>query len=321
LYLQGLLSETMFEPFKIPDFSSRPDGLSMSLKQAYIYLRKQDFPDKDIFIYAQGEFDKFKGEIIEQQPQGGDIVYPGNRVTLTAAVAGICEMMPDLFTDHAGRSFADDKNPRLGAKKLFAVFDSAILKMLCRLEWVRDIYAGIDHSSRFIEYINSIFADERLEIDNDSFKSLGFISSRLSQYLGTEGALKAYFDTVIDLKISMEPAANHKVPLPEQHAGSPGAESKLSENIFLGDSFESEKSDVNLGIRFDKQEDIQKTIDLLGDRETLGKLFQAILPFYLEKCDFSIEDDGESAELINGNSNLGFNSRLNPLSAKGVDRG
>jgi hypothetical protein len=311
----------MFDPFKIPDFVNRPDGRSMSLKDAYVGLRRLGFPDKDIFIFAQGEFNSFKGEIIRQEPQAGDMVYPGNRVILTAAVAGICQMMPDLFTYHIEGELSSDKDPRQGTKKLFAVFDSAILKMLCRLEWVRDIYAGIHRSPKYLEYLNKLFSDPKIEINDPDFRPLGFISSRLSQYAGTEAAVLNYFEQAADLQVSAEFAGNHKVPLPKNATDKLGKESKIGENVYLGDNFQSEKSEIKLGVHFDKAEDIDKTMKLLKNEKTLTQVFRAILPYYLEKCDLFVAEDSENVEFACGKSNLGFNSRLNADNPKEVDIG
>ena len=135
-----------FAPFQMPDFKTRPDGVSRELKDAYAYLRQQGFPDKDLFIFPQGEFYSFKGDILNQKPESGDIISPGTRITLIAAVPGICELMPDLFTDHREDFFDEEFNHRGGTKRLFSIFDSAMIKMLCRIEWIRDIYSGANFS-------------------------------------------------------------------------------------------------------------------------------------------------------------------------------
>ena len=98
----------MFTPFKMPDFTGRPDGSSKSLRDSYISLRRFGCPDKNIFIYPQGEFARYRGDILDQRPNPGEIVNAGDTVTLIAAVPGICELMPDLFTDHSEAFFEED---------------------------------------------------------------------------------------------------------------------------------------------------------------------------------------------------------------------
>ena len=154
------------------------------MKEAYIYLRQQELPDKNIFIYPQGEFSRFKGEILDQRPQAGEMVYPESRIVIIASVSGISHILPDLFTDQKSDFLSEDKNPRHGARDLFAILDSMLLKMSCRLEWIRDIYSGVYRSSKFIDYLNSIFFVAEGEADKSDLNSMGYILSRLSRFQG-----------------------------------------------------------------------------------------------------------------------------------------
>lgn len=302
----------MFTPFKMPDFSSRPEGQSKSLKDAYVNLRRLGVPDKDIFIYTQGEFNQFKGQILDQQPQVGDMVLPGNKITLTAAVLGISQIMPDLFTDHLSDYLIEDNNPRHGAKKLFAIFDSMFLKMLCRLEWVRDIYAGIHHSSRFIDYLNSLcFIPETVANETD-FKSLGYIPSRLSRYLGTEGGLRVFLEAATGLKVNTRILDNQEIAVPADSQAGLGKKSRLGENIFIGDKFESEKPKLSVRFQLDKPEDVLKAITIIENKKFLEDMFRLVLPYYIDRCEIAVEPIGEDINFENGASYLGFGTALNP---------
>ena len=300
----------MFNSFKMPDFCARPEGKSKSLKEAYIYLRCQGVPDSDIFIYAQGEFYEFKGEILDQQPQAGDMVYTESRITLTAAVSGICQVMPDLFTDHMSGSLADDSNPRQGAKNLFAIFDNMFLKMLCRLDWIRDIYAGIYHSPRFIDYQNAIFFNRKSTVDNYGSKSLDFILSKLSRFLGTEGTLKVFLETATGLRVDTEILDNQKTPLPDSAITGLGEKSGLGESIFLGENFESEKPKLRISFKLDKAKDVPKAIEIVNNKKLLENVLDLILPYYSNQYEISVEPGDEDINFINGNSYLGYSTAL-----------
>jgi len=301
----------MFTPFKMPDFCFRPDGQTKSLKAAYVHLRRMGVPDKDIFIYAQGEFNQFKGEILDQQPQAGDMVLPGNKITLIAAVPGISQMMPDLFTDNLSDYLIDDNNPRHGVKKLFAIFDSLFLKMLCRLEWIRDIYAGVHHSTRFIDYLNSICCVPETGISEFNFNSMGYIPSRLSRFLGTEGGLRVFLEAAIGLKVKTRILGNQEIPAPGDTLAGLGAKSRLGENIFVGDRFEGDKPKLEVSFQLDKPEDVLRAIKIIENKKFLEDMFRLVLPYYVDQCEISIEPTGEEITFVNGNSYLGFSTAIN----------
>jgi hypothetical protein len=302
----------MFSPFKIPDFCARPEGKSKSLKDAYVYLRKREFSDRNLFIFAQGEFDKFKGEILEQQPPAGETIYPESKITLIAAVSGICHIMPDLFTDQRSDFLAENKDPRQGAKYLFAIFDSMFLKMLCRLEWIRDIYAGVYHSARFIDYLNSIFFISGREADGPDFKSLGFILSRLSRFQGTEGALRVFFESATGLKANTEISGNQKIRVPPDAVKCLGEETGLGDNSFVGSEFEGEKPELRIKLLLDGSEDVRKALKITGDRESLENIYRYVLPFYINRCETSVDPKSEGIEFESGKSYLGFNTSFSP---------
>jgi len=269
-------------------------------------------PDKDIFIFAQGEFNQFKGEILDQQPQAGDMVLPGNKITLTAAVPGIGQVMPDLFTDHLSHYLVEDNNPRHGVKKLFAIFDSMFLKMLCRLEWIRDIYAGVHQSSRVIDHLNSICFLPGTEISELDINSMGYIPSRLAMFLGTEGGLNVFLEAATGLKVKTRILGNQESPVPGDALAGLGAKSRLGENIFIGDRFESDKPKLEVNFQLDKAEDVHKAIKTIENKKLLEDIFRLVLPYYVEQCEISVEPSGEEIAFVNGNSYLGFSTALSP---------
>jgi hypothetical protein len=303
----------MFSPFKMPDFCDRPEGSSKSLKEAYVFLRKQEFPDRNLFIFAQGEFSKFKGEILEQQPMAGETIYPETKISLISSVPGISHIIPDLFVDQRTDFLSDDKDPRQGVKYLFSIFDSMFLKMLCRLEWIRDIYAGVYQSTRFIDYLNSIFFVSEREAAGSDLKSLGFILSRLSRFQGTEGALRVFVESATGLKVNTEISGNQKTPVPSNTLGNLGEETRLGENSFMGEEFEGEKPELKLNMHLERSEDIRKALKVSEDQGILEDIYRFVLPFYIKQCETKVDPQSEGIEFESGRSYLGFNTSLNPL--------
>jgi len=297
----------------MPDFCARPDGSSKSLKDAYVFLRKQEFPDRNLFIFAQGEFSKFKGEILEQQPMAGETIYPETKITLIASVPGISHILPDLFVDQRTDFLSDDKDPRHGAKYLFAIFDSMFLKMLCRLEWIRDIYAGVYRSSRFIDYLNSIFFVSEREADKTDLRSLGFILSQLSRFQGTEGALRVFVESATGLKVSTEISRNQKIPVPSGTPKGIAGETRLGDNSFVGNEFEGEKPELKLNMLLEESEDVRKALKISEDRGILADIYRYVLPFYVKRCETLVDPESEGIEFESGKSYLGFNTSLNPV--------
>jgi hypothetical protein len=302
----------MFDPFKMPDFCSRPDGRSKTLKEAYIFLRTRGFPDSDIFIFPQGEFSSFKGEILEQQPHAGEMVHTDARITLIAAVRGTSHILPDLFTDQKTDFFSDDRNPRHGAKNLFAIFDSMFLKMRCRLEWIRDVYAGVFHSPRFVDYLNSVFFVSGNGTDRSDLFDLGFILSRLSRFKGTEGAIRVLLESLTGLKVDAEILGNRKVAIPAGSTRGLGENNRLGENMFLGERFESERSELSFKFRLDGKEEIPTVMEFCGNREILEDVRGKALPFYLDRFETSVDLDSVGIDFTCGSSYLGFSTAMGP---------
>jgi len=288
------------------------EGNSNSLKEAYIKLRRLDYPDKDILIYADGEFNSFKGEILDQQPSAGEMVYQGDRITIVAAVSGICQMIPDLFTDYIGSSLSDVSNPRHNVKNLFAIFDSTFLKMLCRLEWIRDIYAGIYQSRHFVDYLNSVFFAPDSTTDKLDSELTGFILSKLSRFQGTESALQVFLESMTGLKVEIKKANNQRTPVPDSSVVNIGDNCKLGENIFLGEVFEDEKPELNIKFQLNNLEDVQGVIVITRDDQTIKSLLDYILPHYLKKWKITIVPNNEEIGFLSGNSFLGVSTTLNP---------
>lgn len=301
----------MFTPFKMPDFCSRPLGSSKTLKEAYIHLRRREFPDRNIFIYPHGEFSRFKGEILDQRPQAGEMVYPESRITIIAAVSGISHVLPDLFTDQKSDFLSEDKNTRHGARDLFAILDSMLLKMSCRLEWIRDIYSGVYHSSRFIEYLNSIFFIPEGEADKSNLNSLGYILSRLSRFQGTEGALRVFMESSTGLKVSTEIIGNLKLAIPSRDAIGIRDDTRLGEDLLLGDKFESEKPELKLNFQLENREDVQRAIEVSENTEILEDICRYALPFYINRFQTGVDPDSEGIDFACGSSYLGFSTALN----------
>ena len=282
------------------------------MKEAYVFLRVRGFADKDIFIFPQGEFSSFKGEILEQQPHAGEMVYPGTAVTLIAAVRGISHILPDLFTDQMTDFLSDDRSPRHGAKNLFAIFDSMFLKMRCRLEWIRDVYAGVYQSPRFLDYLNSIFFVSRNGTSGSDLFGLGFMLSRLSRFKGTEGAVQVLLESLTGLEVDAELLGNRKMAIPPGSSRGLGENGRLGENMFLGEIFESERPELNFKFRLGGEEDVLPVMEFCGNNEILEDVRAKALPFYLSRFETSVDPDSAGTDFTCGNSYLGFSSAMNP---------
>lgn len=282
------------------------------MKEAYVSLRRREFPDRDIFIFPQGEFSSFKGEILEQEPLAGEMVYPDTKIMIVAAVPGISHVLPDLFTDQKSDFLSDDRSPRHGAKDLFAIFDSMFLKMRCRLDWIRDVYAGVFQSPRFIDYLNSIFFVSGNETDRSGLSALGFILSRLSRFKGTEGSIRVLLESMTGLKVNADVLGNRKIEIPVGLSWGLVENNSLGEDTFLGERFESERSEVNFTFRLDDAEDVPRVIEFCESHEILEDVRRKALPFYLGRFGATVDPDSAGIEFICGNSHLGFSTAMHP---------
>jgi hypothetical protein len=299
-----------FTPFKMPDLADRPEGQSNTLKDSYLCLRMMGFPDRDIFIYPEGEFENFKGEILRQKPEAGEIVYPGDKILIVAAVAGISELMPDLFTDHNDNILEDEFNARQGTRRLFAIFDSIFIKMLCRLEWIRDIYAGIYPSELLIDHLSALFVMPERSMEKIPKEVLGFVLPRLYGYLATEGALRIYLQTIMGLSCGCTPADLQWFPIPEQARCILGRNGQLGEDYYLGDKFKGASPSLNINLAVENLADIKKIIPGGRDNELLAKILQLNLPDQTESYCIEIKPRGEKLKFENGKAYLGYNTVL-----------
>jgi hypothetical protein len=299
-----------FTPFRMPDFKSRPDGSSKSLKDAYISLRRCGFPDRDLFIYPQGEFGNFKGEIIDQRPDPDEIISSGHRITIVAAVPGICELMPDLFTDHREDIFQEEFNPRGGAKRLFSIFDSAFLKMLCRLEWIRDIYAGIYSSDDMVEYFSALLSLPERGQAGIPREVLGFVLPRLYRYLGTEEALSLYIDIVMGIRNHAFAHGWQVFPLPEQERNALGEKGKLGASLFLGNNFKAAKPMIDIRLLLEDLAEVGEIIPGSDGFKLLRRIIEFAIPCEIEQYKLSICPGPDSIGFQNGASYLGYSTLL-----------
>lgn len=299
-----------FIPFRMPDLADRPEGQSNTLKDSYIHLRMMGLPDRDIFIYPEGEFGNFKGEILRQKPDAGEMVYPGDKIFIAAAVAGISELMPDLFTDHNDNIFEDEFNPRQGTRRLFAVFDSMFLKMLCRLDWIRDIYAGIYPSDSLIDHLSELLVMPERGMQKIPREVLGYILPRLYGYLATEGALGVYMQTIMGLSCACSAAESQWFPIPEQVRCVLGKNGNLGEDYYIGDRFKGACPALNINLAVENMTDIEKIIPGGNDNQLLTRILELNLPGQTECYTLDIEPRGEKLTFENGKTYLGYTTVL-----------
>jgi hypothetical protein len=299
-----------FAPFPMPDFKDRPDGISKSLKDAYVYLRQQGFPDKDLFIYPQGEFSSFKGDILSQRPEPGETVSSGTRVILIAAVPGICELMPDLFTDHRGDFFDEEFNTRGGARRLFAIFDSAMLKMYCRLEWIRDIYGGIDYSEIIINYLGRILNLPERELKQITPEILGYVLPSLYGYLGTEEAMRVYLATVMEIDSRAHIGGIEEFKLAENAQNRLGEKWRLGSDLFLGQNFKGAQPKVKIDLLIESTEMLRKIIPQSEGEFLLEKILSFCVPQTAEAFELNVIPDRRNIRFKTGGTYLGYGTVL-----------
>ncbi len=297
-----------YPPFVMPDFRARPDGASKTLKEAYSFLRTQGFSDKDLFIFPQGEFESFKGEILNQHPSSGEVVSPGERVVLIAAVPGICELMPDLFTDHREDFFDDSFTPLGGAKRLFSVIDSAFIKMLCRLEWIRDVYSGISSSGAMVDYIGSLLDFPERRLGWASQDLLGYILPGLYGYLGTESALEVYIDAVMGLTGTTRHGGIQLFPLPENEQNCLGQKGRLGDNLYLGAEFKGAEPAFDLSLALGESRTVENIIPGGPGHSVLRDILSLALPRHEESCSVIVDPQPGDIRFELAGSYLGYST-------------
>ena len=297
-----------FSSFKMPDFKSRPDGESKPLKDAYIFLRRQNFPDKDIFIYPLGEYNKFQGEIMGQSPDPGDIVSPDDRVILLVNMPGICDLMPDLYTDHSEDFFAEDFDERTGARRLFSIFDSFFLKMQCRLDWIRDIYAGLYLSENFVDYLSSLFSFPEHEMNILSPEILGYVLPKLYKFLGTEGAMKVYIKAVLGFESEVSFSSLQSIDMPENTFSKLAGRSRLGESMHLGKSGKIPNPELNITIYINDYQSLKEIVPGGNKHQLLKNIIRLCLPYYSEEYNINIKPGSEEISFISGDTYLGYST-------------
>ena len=280
------------------------------LKDAYIHLRRLGFPDRDIFIYPQGEFNEFKGEVLGQQPEPGDMISSGNRITLIVAMPGICDAMPDLYTDHSEDFFTEDFNDRTGTRRFFSIFDSALLKMICRLEWIRDIYAGAHYSAGLGDYMGSIFSIPKKELQEIDPEILGFLLPRLYRYLGIEGAMSVLIETLVGIKTSILLGNDQNFLLPQNVGGQLGKKWRLGMDMYLGERFKGENPALNIQLEIDDCESVPEIIPGSEGHRLLREILNIMLPYYAEQYRIVIKPDKTNMHFENDASHLGYSTVL-----------
>jgi hypothetical protein len=105
---------------------------------------------------------------------------------------------------------------------------------------------------------------------------------------------------------------NLEMAVPPDSPKGLGGESRLGEDLFLGEKFESEKPELKLSFQLDGPEDVQKAIKVKQDREILDEICRYALPFYLNRFETEVDPDSEGIEFTCGKSYLGFSTAMNP---------
>jgi hypothetical protein len=291
----------------MPDFKGRPTARSKTLREAYAYLRLQGFPDRDLFIYPQGEFCNFKGEILDQQPHPGDTVSPGERILLIAAVPGICESLPDLFIDHR-EGFHEEFGPRGGAKRLFAVFDSAFIKMSCRLDWARDIFSGASASKIIVDYMSALWDFPERGYAWASQDLLGFILPGLTGFLGTESALRVYIDSVLGIKGEAKPGGMQTFPIPDEARCSLGRRGRLGADLFIGEEFQGAEMRFDVALKLPDLGAVRKILPGGEGRAALEDILALAMPRHEEIFEVRPEPHAETLGFTLSETYLGYST-------------
>lgn len=282
---------------KMPDFCSR--RYPFHYVTALNILMKMGVDLSSVDLLAVSEFENYKGEVHYQEPEPGEPIGPGTRITLHVGCLSAADHVPYQFFYgvEGGRDRTGDWEDR--AREVMAPFDSAVIRFKARAEYEAHKYnLGLldrDYLTAYLDLFD--FAPDHDYPDLSELLFWAAVLPAFHDWSGNAEAVSAIMRNLIGYPVEIIENTSARFEIPERMQSRLGAESgRLGESLLLGDGFEECDSSCRVVIREVDRADIVNFLPGGSKRKKLDWLLQICLPGNLE-ADISVEAEEVPAVL------------------------
>ncbi len=222
----------------MPDFTNRRTPFHFTT--ALNTLSKMGIDLRRVDMLAVGEFENYKGEILSQEPAGGETLGPTTRITLHVGFPSAIDNMPYQFFYGLRGVTSSTGTWEDAARHLMAPFDATVIRHYSMAK-LRDLESNLGlaefaHLRRFLELFDFSLEDQTSDVREAVIWASVFPA--FSDWSGNPRlvcqVLRALFG--YDFRIRENTAAGHEIP-ENCRAKLAGGDDRLGRGFVLGKSF------------------------------------------------------------------------------------
>lgn len=269
----------MTSEIKMPQLCSRRHPLHFAT--ALNLLSKSGINIRNVDILAVGEYENYKGEVIEQTPSAGTAVGPESKIVLMIGYNSAVDYMPYQFFYGLSGSTARTDDWDMQSRRLMAPFDASVIRYTSVAQ--RDAltfslsFVEEEHLHRFLKLFDFDSAGS-----SDSFAELMFWFTLLPLYHHWAGNAELVEKVLTHLagyecRIIENVSATFEIA-PRIRFSLGSSESKLAEHTLVGRSFSECDSAYCVVIRNVKTKDIGDFVPGGRKREKLERGLEMCMP-------------------------------------------
>ncbi|MFH1893237.1 MAG: type VI secretion system baseplate subunit TssG [Candidatus Zixiibacteriota bacterium] len=269
----------MTDEMIMPELCSRRHPLHFAT--ALNILGKTGIDIRSVDILAVGEYENYKGEVIEQNPSAGTPVGPGSKIVLMIGYNSAVDYMPYQFFYGLSGSTARTDDWDMQSRKLMAPFDASVIRytsiakrdaLTFSLSFVEE-----EHLHRFLKLFD--FDSDR---HSGSFSELMFWFTLLPMYhhwAGNAELVEKVLTHLAGYECQIIENVSSTFEIAREICFSLGsAESRLAVNSLVGRSFSECDSAYDVIIRDVKTEDIGEFVPGGRIREKVERALDLCMP-------------------------------------------
>jgi len=272
-----------FTVHKMPDFCSR--RYPFHFVTALNILMKMGVDLARVNLLAVSEFENYKGEIHDQEPQPGEPVTPDTPISLHVGCLSAVDHLPYQFFYGVQGSRDSSGEWEDRARETMAPFDSAVIRYRAMADYeAHKFNLGVLDRDYLLNYLDLFGFDPGKNAPDLS--DLLFWSAALPafhRWAGNAETVAAVLQGLVGYPVEIVESLSQTFDIPEEMQSRLGTESSgLGQTMLLGDSFTECDSGYRVTISQVAREDIVNFLPGGYQRRKLEWLLDICMPGNLE---------------------------------------